>query len=116
MLLVKTKIGPSPIHGIGLFANQDIPKDTIVWSFNPLIDKVLTDKEVATLPIFTQEFIDTYSFFDRGVHILCGDFGIFVNHSENPNLGSTANDSFALRDIKKGEELTDNYESYDEEL
>lgn len=28
MLLIKTKIGPSKIHGIGLFSDQSIPKGT----------------------------------------------------------------------------------------
>ena len=116
MLLVKTKIGPSEIDGIGLFADEDIPKDMIVWSFNPLIDKALTDNEIENFPPYVQEFIDKYSFFDKGKHVLCGDFGIFINHSETPNLGSTIDDSFALRDIKKGEEITDDYTTYDEEL
>ena len=82
MLLVKTKIGTSKIHGIGLFADQDISKGTIVWSFDPLIDKTLTNSEIESLPDFMKEFIDTYSFFDKGKHILCGDFGMFVNHSK----------------------------------
>jgi hypothetical protein len=30
MLYVKTKIGPSEIEGIGLFADEFIPKDTII--------------------------------------------------------------------------------------
>src|SRR3954469_1637143 len=46
MLLVKTRLGPSTIHGIGVFADEDIPRGTIVWSFNPLIDKALTDEEI----------------------------------------------------------------------
>lgn len=33
MLLVKTKINKSNIHGIGLFAAEFIPKNTIVWRF-----------------------------------------------------------------------------------
>ena len=116
MLLVKTKIGPSPIHGIGLFADEDISKGTVVWTFNSAIDKVLTDQEIKNLPIHVQEFIDIYSFSDKGKHILCGDFGMFVNHSDTPNLGSTLEDSFAARDIRKGEEITDDYKSYDEEI
>lgn len=116
MILVKTKIGPSPIHGNGLFADEDIPKGTIVWSFNPLVDKILSDEEIKSLPTVMQEFVDTYSFFDKGKHVLCGDFGMFINHSDTPNLESTLDDSVALRDIKKGEEITDDYTTYDEEI
>ncbi len=116
MLLVRTKIAKSSIHGNGLFADEDIAKGTIVWSFNPLIDKILTDEQIQSLPAHIREHIDTYSFIDDGMHILCGDFGIFVNHSDTPNLGSAGDDSVAIRDIKRGEEITDDYDSYGEEI
>ena len=54
MLLVRTRLGPSTIHGIGVFADEDIPRGTIVWSFNPLIDKALTDEEIEGLPALAQ--------------------------------------------------------------
>ena len=38
MLLVKTKIGPSEIDGIGLFADQFIPRGTLVWELVPALD------------------------------------------------------------------------------
>ena len=38
MLLVKTKIGPSKIAGIGLFADEFIAKGTPVWKFEPGFD------------------------------------------------------------------------------
>ena len=40
MLLVKTKLNISPIHGIGLFAVEFIPAKTIVWKFHPAIDLI----------------------------------------------------------------------------
>lgn len=33
MLLVKTRLGISSIHGIGLFADELIPKGTVTWRF-----------------------------------------------------------------------------------
>jgi hypothetical protein len=39
MLLVKTTIAPSPIHGIGLFADQFIPQGTRIWEFTTLLVK-----------------------------------------------------------------------------
>lgn len=115
MLLVKTKIGPSKIHGIGLFADENIPRGKVVWKFNPIIDKAITIEETKTLPGFTQEYIQKYSFFNDGKYILCGDYAIFTNHSDNPNLESVDEMSVAAHDIQNGEELTDNYNSYDEE-
>lgn len=41
MYLVKTRLGPSMIHGIGVFTEEFIPKGTIVlskpWEFKPMI-------------------------------------------------------------------------------
>lgn len=34
MLLVETYIGPSDIHGIGLFAAKKIKKGTSIWEYN----------------------------------------------------------------------------------
>ena len=115
MLLVKTKIGTSTIHGIGLFAEEDIVKDTIVWEYNALIDKSINIEEIKNLPLLAQEFVNKHGFFDKGKYILCGDYAMFTNHSKNPNLGSTIDLSFAARDIKKGEEITDDYTTYDED-
>lgn len=50
MLLVKTKIGPSTIQGIGLFADQFISKGTRVWEFNSDLDLEITFKQLNTLP------------------------------------------------------------------
>lgn len=116
MLLVKTKIGPSKIEGTGLFADEDIPKDTVIWEFNPLLDRIYTEEEYELLPPLAREYADKYSFYDKGKYILCGDHAIFTNHSETEqNIGSTDEVSFALRDIKKGEEIVDNYDDYDED-
>ena len=42
MLYVKTKIGQSKIHGMGLFADQFIKKGTIIWKFTPGFDLKFT--------------------------------------------------------------------------
>mgnify|MGYP000470418846 CR=1 FL=1 len=38
MLMVKTRIAPSRIAGIGVFADQDIPAGTVTWRFMPGYD------------------------------------------------------------------------------
>jgi len=45
MLLIKTYLDKSPIHGIGVFAGEFIKKGTQVWEFNPLIDIILTPEQ-----------------------------------------------------------------------
>lgn len=121
MLKVKTKLGVSTIAGIGLFADQFIPKDTIIWEFNPpfdskwhasIIENASEDEKLQT------EFLKTYCFKFNGAYILCVDNARFFNHSNTPNcyssdfsekaLGYTR----ALRDIRPGEELTDDYSAF----
>ena len=38
MFHVKVKIMPSKINGLGLFADEDIPKDSKVYSINESLD------------------------------------------------------------------------------
>ena len=38
MLTVLASAKPSPIHGVGLFADEFIPKGTIMWRFDPTFD------------------------------------------------------------------------------
>jgi uncharacterized protein len=116
MLLVKTKIAASPIHGIGLFAAQRIPRDTEVWRFTPELDLELSREQFAELPGHIQEFIRHYGYLDFHLDrfILCFDNSRFINHSESPNI--TPNYEldpygleFALQEIAEGEEITIDY-------
>ena len=113
MLLVKTKIGPSKIEGIGLFADEFIKCGTKVWGFEPKLDLVLSKEEVETLSPPAQQQFYKYAYLDkvRNKYLLCGDDGRFFNHSNTPNCDEKIdNDStYASRDIEKGEELTINY-------
>ena len=44
MLVVKTYINKSKIHGFGLFAGENIKKGTVIWKFNPVIDRKFNRK------------------------------------------------------------------------
>lgn len=116
MLLVKTKVAPSKIHGLGLFADEDITKGTLVWEFNPVIDKMISIQDFQSLPNLTQEYIKKYSYLEKGMYVLCGDNARFTNHSTNPNFDTLSKrpNVITARDIKKGEEITENYLTYDE--
>lgn len=112
MLTVKTKVGSSKISGIGLFADEPITKGTVVWKFDSLIDVLLTKKQVDTLSEPSREQFYNYAYLDKkyGKYLLCGDDGRFFNHSSEPNCDESMPDqTTALRDIAKGEELTVNY-------
>mgnify|MGYP001583380590 CR=1 FL=1 len=124
MLTIKTKIGPSKIQGIGLFADEEIPKGTIVWKFNPLIDISLSKEELKKLSKESKEQIKKYAYLDKysKKYVLCGDDGRFFNHSDSPNCDGNSenkiinNITTALRSIKNGEELTVNYKLFYENM
>jgi hypothetical protein len=45
MLLVKTVVTTSTIHGKGIFAAQDIPKGTLIWEYDSVNDLTLTEHQ-----------------------------------------------------------------------
>lgn len=119
----------SPVHGIGVFAIQNIPKGcrnifskgSEEWIKVPI-------KEVEALPEHSRLLIETYCLFDEENYFVPeGGFKmidpvIYLNHSSQPNIISISNgEEFeALVDIAPGLELLVNYgelvdgmESYD---
>ncbi|MDP3934768.1 MAG: SET domain-containing protein [Candidatus Giovannonibacteria bacterium] len=117
MLLVKTKIGPSKINGIGLFTDQFIPKETLVQKFMPGFDLEISENDIPNLSEPAREQFLKYAYKNKGgYYILCFDDTRFLNHADNPNLISNDSDEeidIAARDIQKGEELTVNYKEFD---
>ena len=122
MLLLKTKIKPSPIHGIGCFADEFIPKGTPIWKFVSGFDLEISEDEFEKLPSIGQDFFNRYSYGyekDGAVYYqLCGDDARFFNHSTTPNVIDVKNADgeeieIAARDIQEGEELTCDYRTFD---
>lgn len=120
MLLVKTKIGPSTIHGIGLFAAQFIPKGTATWEFKSGFDSEVMEEDLRSLPELARDQFLNYCYknYSNGNYVLCFDDARFMNHSDNPNVAdSNPEDHYApdiaIRDIFEGEELTYNYKKED---
>ncbi len=119
MLLVKTFLAPSRIHGIGLFAAQRIPKGTLIWRMDPAIDLELAEVDLETLAPPAREQIRKYTYLDmvRGRRVLCGDDARFFNHDGHPNChdfnDAAGGTTVAARDIEEGEELTSDYARFD---
>src|SRR3989344_3030285 len=113
MMLVKTKLGQSQIHGIGLFADEFIQEGTPVWKFTPGLDFKLTAEEVQKLPELAKEVFLHYAYHSNvdDTHVLTFDNARFFNHSRTPNVrsvdveGEPEGMEVATRDIAPGEEL-----------
>ncbi len=123
MLKVKTQTKQSEVHGIGLFADQDIPEGTVVWEFDSNIDISITKEVYESLPDVQKQFFDHYGYWsdELNLYICAADGWRFTNHSECANVvtvnSSTGNEGqdVATRDIKKGEELLFDYRSFGED-
>ena len=115
MLRVKTKIKDTGTKGIGLFADQFIPKGTVTWQYDPKFDVGYSQTDVEELSEIAREHFMVYAYYDheRQLYILCSDYQRFINHSEDPNISSTPDCDVAARDIQPGEELTCDYSGYE---
>jgi SET domain-containing protein len=121
MLLVATRLAPSPIHGIGVFAASSIAVGTPIWRFEPGLDLDLDPALAVDLPEHARTFLAHFAYVDRYINrlILCFDNGRFVNHSDDPNiLCDYSQDRFgidiAARDIAAGEEITTDYTDFED--
>ncbi len=101
ILLEESKIGQFE-DGIGAFANRDFKKGELVIEWDL---KVLTDEEYENLPEYEK---NNFCHQRDGIHWLYPDPERHINrfHSPNviPDFEKQAN--IAIRDIKKGEELS----------
>lgn len=120
MMLVRTQVAPSGIHGLGLFARDPIPQGSPIWQFQPGFDHHFTPEQFAALPEIARDHTRWFCYVripDLHV-ILSGDHACFINHAPTPNTGAPQHDAdspytIALRDIAAGEEITCNYFAYD---
>ena len=100
----------NPHVGYGVFATQAIPTGTLVFVQDPL-DIVITPQQYRELDDTSRAQAERYSYLDvRGHRILSWDAAKYVNHSCSPNTMSTGwGFEIAIRDIRPGEEITDEY-------
>lgn len=120
MLLVKTKIGPSSTHGIGIFADEFVPKGTLMWKYVPGVDVALTEDEFRSLPAVAQTAVKNYCYKSKftGRYVLPFDDSRYYNHSENPNTAEGPiidgeSSDISSRNIHKGDEIFNDYRVID---
>jgi SET domain-containing protein len=122
MLLIKVKLEVSKINGTGLFADQFIPKGTLIWKFQPGFDIKIDRNELEELPKVAREAFLKYAYLSvtSNKYVLCFDNARFFNHSDTPNCveqaspdGEEEGITVTARDILSGEELISNYRIFD---
>ncbi len=99
LVIKKSKIGQ---FDKGVFAKRDFKKGEIVVEYRDL--KPLSKKEFMSLSEKEKQFTHEH----WGVLYLYPSPARYVNHSSNPNTSQNLKDRYdlAIRDIKKGEEIT----------
>lgn len=116
MFFKKTYLDKSEIRGIGLFAGEHISKGTIVYQHSINLQHRLKQEELDKLSEDERKTFEHYGYKHDGVWHLDFDDIRFLNHSDTPNLGLTSVGITALIDIIKGEELTQNYKDFEDEI
>jgi hypothetical protein len=112
MMVVRTYLALSPIHGVGLFAAEPIAVGAPICVFDERYDLIFIDKEVETMPAPMQLFVRCFGFkdpLDPGFTFCDFDNGRFMNHSDTSNVNQVDGVNYAARDIPAGEELTCDY-------
>ena len=118
---VYTRLAPSKIHGVGVFAISNIKKGTPLFYGDD--EKLLwvTSKEIRKLPVEIRKLYRDFAVERDGRYGCPRNFNQltvawYLNSPEGrqkPNVRCNREyEFFALRDIKRGEELTVDYRTY----
>ena len=120
---VYCRLEASP-HGVGVFAVKDIPAGV-----NPFVGPRTAQDEWIKIPesevcenheipeavkLMTEDFFIWENGFIYFPPLGMNELGVgyYVNHSKNPNLREESKEFITLREVKVGEELTADYETY----
>ena len=115
MFLIKTRVGSSPIHGVGVFAAEAVEVGQPVWRFHADFDRVISNTELATLPDAFRAFLHAYAYNAvdlDGALVLSCDHAKFLNHSDDPNTEEQPFVSVARKPIEIGDEITCDYGAF----
>lgn len=122
---VYCRLGVTP-HGVGLVAIRDIPKGVnplrLTDPFGDQLELPKEELDASDAPEEAKELVRDFCAMQDGVFFVptygidAIDKSYFLNHSKEPNMVSEdKGETFvAARDIKKGEELTADYDTYQE--
>jgi len=92
----------SKINKKGVFANKNFKKGEVVLEWHP---KALKESEVRKMPSDKRHYV--YKSADK--YFLMQSPEKYVNHSCDANTEARNGRDIAVRDIKKGEEITSDY-------
>jgi uncharacterized protein len=110
-LNVYTRLKPSPLHGVGVFAIRHIPTGTLLFDGTEELTWI-DERQIARLPLHLRQMYDDFCIIKGGKYGCPTSFNDltmawYLNDSPTPNV--IVDDDYnlwAARDIEEGEELT----------
>jgi len=99
------EIKKSRIEGVGVFSTTNLKKGEPVYSFKK--GKVISMADIQNISEQEKRYLDKIG--DDDFEIIESP-ARYVNHSCGPNIAEKERVAYALRDIKKGEEITIDYD------
>lgn len=121
MIHIKYKLDNSGLHGVGLFTDENLSKGQLVYTESPLLDVNISQEQFNSLSAKEQKEIKWWGFKVPDEDIWHVDFDVskFINHSKDGTVTQDPDHKNAYlvttRDIKSGEELTQNYLEFESE-
>lgn len=99
------KIEKSDINGQGLFALKNFKKEAKIYSYKK--GKIINKSGIKSLSKIEKRHLDRVG--EDRFEIIESP-GCFINHSCHPNIKEKNRAGYALKNIKKGEEITIDYD------
>lgn len=108
--IVKARIMPSKIHGVGVFALRDLKKGQKIYSdIVPSVFDLSYGNFNKLWPEVKQLILERFPQIINGSKFVWPTERLqgFMNHSDSPNYDALSDE--VMRDVKKGEEITEDY-------
>lgn len=108
----KIRLAPSKIHGVGVFALFDLPKGSRIFADNmPQVYTLAYSHFGKLFPEVKQLLLERWPQIVNGSAFIYPDARMlaYMNHQESEEANYDAFKDRTLRDIKKGEEITEDY-------
>lgn len=106
---MKCMIGVSPVHGVGVIAMRDIKEGEQLYTSGIMPDWYTLETTESLKPEIKEKLLERWPLVEQGSVFLYPDVWLmsYMNHSATPN----SKDDIAIKDIAKGEEVTEDYRS-----
>lgn len=118
---VYTRLGPSPVHGVGVFAIRPIPQGTNIFQKDVVKMVWVSKSELGDVGPKLKKLYEDFcvvkgNYYGCPVNFNSITPGWYLNNSDDPNVRCTEDfDFIAIKNINIGDELFARYSDYSEE-